>query len=315
LPTTRTTTVQGISVQVDGSTQVVVGGTSYSIGSGAPEQTIVVQGQTISVGSQGLVFSGTTIAPPPAADVAASSLPSNLVIIDGQLFSAVGSSIVVIGGTTFSYGPGTATQTDVFNGETITIGPSGVSFDGTTIGGTVHPSGTQYAIAGGLSITELGSTLAVISGTTFTVGPGATPITTVINGETVTIGPTGVAVGGATLTYPLVVPTQTLTAEGITFSEIGSSLAVIGGKTFTFGPGATPTTDVYNGQTISIGPGGLGFATTTFTGVFTTSTSSTDSAESPSVATHTSKKNGVGRLRPGFGLLGTCVVICIGYFI
>jgi Pyruvate/2-oxoacid:ferredoxin oxidoreductase delta subunit len=48
----------------------------------------------------------------------------------------------------------------------------------------------------------------------------------------------------------------------------------IGGKTFTFGLGANPTTDVYNGQTISIGHNGVGFKTTTFTGATATSTSS-----------------------------------------
>jgi hypothetical protein len=45
-------------------------------------------------------------------------------------------------------------------------------------------------------------------------------------------------------------------------------------KTFTFRPGANPTTDVYSGQTINIGPNGVGFETTTFTGATATSMSS-----------------------------------------
>jgi hypothetical protein len=48
----------------------------------------------------------------------------------------------------------------------------------------------------------------------------------------------------------------------------------IGGKTFTFGLSADPMTDVYNGQTISIGHNGVGIKTTTFMGATATSTSS-----------------------------------------
>ncbi len=48
---------------------------------------------------------------------------------------------------------------------------------------------------------------------------------------------------------------------------------VIGGSTFTFGPGAHPTTEVYNRQTVTIGLNGMGFKTTTFTDTSATQTS------------------------------------------
>jgi hypothetical protein len=191
-------------------------------------------------------------------------------------------------------------------GQTIIVGPSGVSFDGSTLGGPTN-TGTQLGIVGGLSIAEIGSSIAVINGQTFTVGPGAIPITTTINGHTITIGTTGLGIaGGTTLAFPFNPSIETVTAGGITFSEIGSSLAVIGGKTFTIGPGATPTTDLYNGQTISIGSGGIGFSTTTFTGV----PASTEGV-------HSSTKNGAGNLRPAciYGVLGISIVMVTGYYI
>jgi len=284
------TTVDGVGITI-GPGEVVIDSTSYSIGAGAPDQTIVVQGQTISLGAGGVGFSATTLAPP-------ISSPSNFVIVGGEVFSAIGSSIAVIEGTTLTYGPGVPTTTEVVNGDTITIGPSGVSFDGTTLGGPGNPTGTQLGIVGGLSVTEVGSSLAVVDGVTLTIGPGATPTTAVINGHTVAAGSSGVSIGGATLTFPFNPTTQAVTAGGITFSEVGSSLVVIGGTTFTFGPGAKPTTDIYNGQTISIGPSGVGFKTTTFTAA---------------TAMHSGKTNGAGGLlRPVFGVLGACITIGVG---
>jgi hypothetical protein len=290
------TTINGVPIDI-GPTSVVLAGTTFTIGAGAPTQTGFYGDKSITFGPGGVIMDHTTIAPPPA-------LPTNNVIIGGEVLSAIGSTIAVIEGTTLTYGAGVPLTTDVVNGDTITIGPSGISFDGTTLGGPNHPSGTQLGIVGGVLITELGSTLAVIDGVTLTVGPNARPTTTVINGHTLTIVSTGLGAGGATITFPFNPITQAVTAGGVTFSEIGSSLVVIGGKTFTFGPGAKPTTDVYNGKTISIGPSGVGFKTTTFTGATATSTSS-------------KKKNGAAglRARKMYGVLGTCIVVGVGYLL
>lgn len=297
----KTTTVQGVPVQV-GPTGVVIGGgggggrtTTIPIQPGARPTTLVVKGQTISVGPGGVGFSGTTITPPP-------NLPTNIVVVGGQGFSAIGSSVAVIGGTTFSYGPGIAAQTVVLNGEAITVGPQGVVFDGTTIGGPARASGIQYAVAGGLSISEIGSTLAVVNGLTLTVGPGTTPMTTVISGQTIIAGPNGLVIGGATLTMPFNPTTQAVTAGGITFSQVGASIAVIGDKTYTFGPGVPQTTTVINGQTISIGPGGIGFKTTTFTAM-TSRPTGTAAAQTTS-----KKKGGAGRLGIGIGVWASAAV-------
>ena len=290
------TTIQGISVNL-GPSNVVIGGTSYSIGAGAPQQTVVAKGQTVTVGSQGVIFSGTTVAPPEA-------LPTNFVIVGPDVFSVIGSSLAVIDGTTFTYGMGIAATTKMDRGGTITIGPSGVTFDGTTLGGPLNPTGTTLGVIGGVSVTEIGASIAILNGMTVTIGNNAVPSTTVIAGETVIIGSSALTVGGATLTYPFNVPTSTITAGGITFSEIGSTLVVIGGTTYTIGPGAKTTTEVYNGQTISIGPGGVGFKTTTFTAATATATGK--------------KKNGAERqvgLNSVNGVLGACIAVGIGYLL
>ncbi|TVY36338.1 hypothetical protein LSUB1_G006372 [Lachnellula subtilissima] len=299
-----TSTINGVPVQLSPSSAIVDGKT-YSIGDGAPETTVVANKQTISIGPGGLGFASTAVAPPPA-------IASNFVIMNPTIFSAIGSSIAVIKGTTFTYGPGIAAETDVLDGETITIGPNGIFYDSTTLGGTAHATGTQLGVAGGVSITEVGSTLAVISSMTFTVGPGATPSTTAINGHTIIVGSSGLGVDGTTVSCPFNPTTQAVTAGGITFSEIGSSIAVIGGTSYTVGPGAEPKTETYNGQTISIGASGLGFATTTVPPL-----SSTPKATATMSATTTGKKkkNGGGTLKPVYGIVGACIAICIGYAI
>jgi hypothetical protein len=218
--------------------------------------TEVVSGVTVSIGPGGIGVGGsTTLTPPPAQQTQA-------ITAGGITFSKIGSSLVVIGSSTFTVGPGATPTTDVYNGQTISIGPGGVGIGGSTT--IAFPAQqTQAITAGGITFSEIGSSLVVIGSSTFTVGPGATPTTDIYNGQTISIGPGGVGIGGSTTIAPPAQQTQAITAGGITFSEIGSSLVVIGSSTFTIGPGATPTMDVFDGQTISIGPSGIGLASTT----------------------------------------------------
>ena len=260
----------------------------------------MVNKETVSIGPGGVGLAGVTLTP-------AAALPTNVVVFDGEVFSVIGASIAAFDGTSITFTPGKTAVTTVFNGDTITIGPSGI-FDGTsTLGGPDHSTGTQYGLAGGIYISEVGSTLAVIDGTTLTIGPNATQITETIEGHTITAGLSGLTIGGSngastTLDFPFNPTTQEATAGGVTFSEIGSSLVDIGGSIFTIGPGATPTTDVYNGQTISIGPGGIGFATTTITS-FTSN---------PTATTTGKKKNGAALKGPRFEILAACIALGVG---
>lgn len=292
------TVVDGVSVSV-GNGVAVVGGSTYAIGAGAPETTIVANKETISIGPGGVGIADVTITPPAV-------LPTNVVLFGGEVFTVVGASVAIFDGSSITF-TGGAPETTVFNGDTITIGPEGI-IDGTsTLGGAAHPTGTQYGIAGGIQVSEIGSTIAVIDGTTLTVGPDATQTTATIDGKTITATTSGLIIDGSTtLKYPFNPTTQEITAGGITFSEIGSSLVDIGGTTFTIGPGATPTTDVYDGQTISIGPGGIGFATTTITSFTSSPTTATASGK---------KKNGGAILGPPFGILGACIALGVGLIV
>lgn len=296
IPTPTPTVIAGVSVQLELSTAIIAGST-YDIGGESPPQTVIVDGQTISVGSGGLGFAQTTV-PPPAP------VPTNVVILDGDMILAIGSSEAVIGGSTFFYGPSSSSQTDIFNGVTITIGPANISFGTSVLSGN-EDSGTQLGIVGGVSVTEIGPSIAVIDELTFIVGPGAEPTTAIVEGKTISADPSGLSVGEAFLSYPFNQITQVTTAEGVTFSGIGSSLVDMGASTFTVESGAKITTNVFQGQTTSLGPGGIQTETTTMSA--TSGSSPTFSAKS------TGEKNGVGDLRPYHGVLGICIAMGLGH--
>ncbi|TGO13182.1 hypothetical protein BTUL_0075g00270 [Botrytis tulipae] len=305
------TLVDNISVRL-GESVAVVDGESYAIDSGAPQVVTVINTQTITIGVAGIQFAHTTLAPLLVE-------PTNHVIIGGEPIS-VGNSLAYIGSSTFTYGSGLAIQTDVFNGQTILIYPSGVVFAQTTLGGNSR-SGNQIGIVGGFSVTEIGSSIAIISSITFNVGPGATPTKTVISGESISADQSGLVLAGTTLTYPLILATHPVTISNVIFTQIGSSLAVIDGTTFTFGPGATPTRHTFNQQTIKIGSNGIEFSKTTFTGVSESSSmqavstskgsrfkitgedsahTSTSAAATSAVVTSTDQESDAGRINGPF---------------
>ncbi|KAF5872680.1 putative f-box and wd domain-containing protein [Botrytis fragariae] len=310
------TVVDNISVKL-GESIAVVNGKSYSIGSGAPQVVTVINTQTITIGIAGVQFTHTTLAPLLVE-------PTNHVIIGGEPIS-VGNSLAYIGSSTFTYGSGLAIQTDVFNGQTICIYPSGVVFARTTLGGNSR-SGNQIGIVGGLSVTELGSSIAIISSITFNIGPGATPTKTVISGESISADQSGLVLAGTTLTYPLILATHPVTISDVIFTQIGSSLAVIDGTTLTFGPGATPTSHTFNRQTIKIGSNGIEFSKTTFTGVsesssmqamptstskgskFKTTGEDSTHTSTSTAATSTDQESDAGKINAPFEIYG-CITL------
>lgn len=117
--------------------------------------------------------------------------------------TAVGPTVVVIRSTTLTYGLVSSTITETVDDDTILIGPSGVVVHNITMGGpSAHASDATYEIVGGATISQVGASLVVVGGTTFTVGPGRGTTTTVIGGETITIGPFGFAASKLSFTYP-----------------------------------------------------------------------------------------------------------------
>ncbi|ORY65071.1 uncharacterized protein BCR38DRAFT_431782 [Pseudomassariella vexata] len=186
-----------------GNQEVVYGPSVYSIDgtvltAGPIPTTAVVNGQSYTVGPQGLVYSTQTLSPITEAR------STGMVVLGAELITAIGPSLVVIEGTTITYGPGFSPSTEVIDGEIILIGPAGIIIRGTLLGGiTAAMAATVYDMVGGATITQIGATEVVINDSTYTIGPAATAtITTVIGGETLTIGPNGVTSSTVSLAQP-----------------------------------------------------------------------------------------------------------------
>ncbi|KAH8894074.1 hypothetical protein GQ53DRAFT_744852 [Thozetella sp. PMI_491] len=199
------TSIGGLDVQVS-SSLAVLDGTTFTLGQ--TPVTTTIKGQAVTLGPSGVVVGTETI---PVTSV---PTPSQIVIAGGELATAIGQSVFVVHGTTVTYGPSSSGIVTVVGGDSITLGPMGVTIHGTTFGGpNAQSTDTDYEIVGGATITELGASLVVIDGTTYTVGPGTGTTITVIKGQTITIAPTGVTVSTVTLTYPFG-PTTTITPGG-----------------------------------------------------------------------------------------------------
>ncbi|KAF4826335.1 hypothetical protein CGCTS75_v009303 [Colletotrichum tropicale] len=175
---------------------VVVGGTTFELQ--ATPVVAVVQGQTITIQSSGIVFPKQTV-----SINRSSPTQTEIVVAGGEMVTAIGPSVVIVHSTTFTYGLASSTITEIVDDDTILIGPSGVIVRNVTMGGpNAKASDTAFEIVGGATITQVGASVVVVEGKTFTVGPGRGTTTTVIGGETITIGPFGVAVSTLSLRYP-----------------------------------------------------------------------------------------------------------------
>jgi hypothetical protein len=64
-PSLSAVTVDGVSFSVD-ATEVVIGSSTFRIGSGAPTETTVINGHTVSIGPSGVGLGSTTVRPPTA---------------------------------------------------------------------------------------------------------------------------------------------------------------------------------------------------------------------------------------------------------
>ncbi|KAI1755610.1 hypothetical protein F4782DRAFT_489220 [Xylaria castorea] len=195
-PRPTETTISGIVVSVEGPSVVVIDKTSFTIG--PKPSTVIIQDQTIAIGPGAIVFPSQTLGIPAVQD-------TTQVVFGAELITAIGSDKVVIEGRTITYGPGSSTITEIIDGDTVLIGPSGIVAHGETYGGSHATStDTQFAVVGGVTISQIGSTVVVIQGVTHTLDPlvpGQTQ-TTVIGGERITIGPGGVGIESWTLDSP-----------------------------------------------------------------------------------------------------------------
>jgi hypothetical protein len=205
-PTVTSGVLGGVPVIISG-TKVVVDGTTLSIPSQKATTTIngrkVVFGTgTIAVDRETLIFQD----PSPQ--------PTHEIVTGGEMLTAIGSSIVVLNSTTITYGVEIAPDQTIINGETISIGPKGISFHGTTLGGpSANATNTEYEIVGGITVGKLSSSLVVVNGATYSINEDNDLTnfeTTVIDNQTITIGPSGLILSSQTLTYPGTSVTATL---------------------------------------------------------------------------------------------------------
>lgn len=217
--------IQGQTLTQGG--QITVGSNTVSLAQGA--SSLVVNGQTITraatlpTASPVLAIDGTTF-------VAANGGQS--FIIGGQTLTPGG--VIVANGNTISLGTGASSTIAVVNGVTKTLAsiltPAALTLGGSTY--TVLPGGS-FVIAG--QTLRPGSTAVTVSGTTLSLGAGASIV--VINGKTSTL-----SIG----TIPAIV------IGGMTYAATAalSGAYIIGGQTLT--PGGVITV---NGHTISLAAG------------------------------------------------------------
>lgn len=225
-PLATTTSVGGAPVVV-GSAIAVIDGSTFSLD--GPATTKVVQETTLAIGSGGVEIIGATqtariVRPPSQTDV---------VVAGGEVVTAIGTSVVVIRGTTITYGPSIPATKVTVNGDEVTIGSSGVTLRNTVLGGaTAKDSQTQYEVVGGATITQVAPSVVIIRGSTYTVGPGSPQTTLVVGEQTLTLGPSGVAMSTMTLPFP--------------FGQTATAVTIIPGATATGGASATGSSR--NGQ-------------------------------------------------------------------
>ncbi|KAI9874903.1 MAG: hypothetical protein M1830_009139 [Pleopsidium flavum] len=275
----------------------VISGTTYAIGSGASPITKVIAGQTVSFGRNGVGFASTTV---PAPEWASSSQSA---VTAGGLTFSVDSTAAIISGTTYAIGSGASPITKVIAGQTVSFGRNGVGFASTTVPAPEWASSSQSAVtAGGLTF-SVDSTAAVISGTTYSIGKDASPTTKLWTWWD-RLPSTSVPVPEGASSLP-----SAVTAHGLTFS-VDSTAAIISGTTYAIGSGASPTTKVVGGQTVSFGPNGVGLASTTIP----VPTASSTGAASPALELYTGSASDSGIAGAAIGTIlafGVCFLFLL----
>ena len=155
-PSMSVVTAGGVTITYDNS-EAIVGSSTYRIGLGASQTLVTVNGKTISLGANGVGLSSSTILPPKIT--AAPSLSA--VTAEGVAFS-VDATEAIIGSSTFRIGPGAQTETVVINGHTISIGPSGVGLDSTTVRPLTATAGSQVSGAASTITDRLAGSLLLL---------------------------------------------------------------------------------------------------------------------------------------------------------
>lgn len=221
----------------------------------ATASPFVYKGQTFSVNPSQIIAPDTSITLPPAERVTPFVYIDHSVSVDASRFMARLTTIPL------SSGSGIVT----YNGQTLTIKPSKIIGPSTTITLSARDSSAASPTAvttGGLTF-SIGPSAAVVGSSTYSFVPGKAPATIVTHGEAVLVGTNGVQFRNVHVPVPTMTPSFSAITKGDLAFSIAPSEVVVGSHTATIYSDMTPITTVVNGHSISIGPKGIGLASTT----------------------------------------------------
>jgi hypothetical protein len=233
----------------------------------------------------------------PAPTLREPGIPVPLTTTVDNVRVVVSSSSVVIGSQTIAI-PTAAPTTVQANGATFTVRPSEIVAPvGTITISRVHQNNaattpvpvqpTTFVTAVGDLTFTVGPTVAILSATTYRIGPDAPATTVTVHGTKVSIGAGGVGLPSTTIAPAAVAtsPFVVYTAAGLTFS-VDESEAVVVGTTYQIGSEAPQVMTTISGESISFGPGGIGLDSTTIAP--TAPSSQTTETKAPSTTASTS---------------------------
>ena len=215
----------------------------------------VYKGQTFSVNPSQIIAPDTSITLPPARRVTPFVYIDHTLSVDASQFMARSTTVPL------SSGFGTVT----YNGQVLTIRPSKIIGPSTTIALSARDESAASPTAistGGLTF-SIGPSAAVVGSSTYSFVPGKAPATILTHGEAVLVGSNGIQFGNVHVTIPTFSPSFLAITQGDLAFSIAPSKVVVGGHTNLIHSNMVPITTVIDGQTISIGPKGVGFGSTT----------------------------------------------------
>ena len=264
---------------------------STTLSAGGPAGT--VDGQRISVGSNGVVVGSSTEAYFAAA--APTETDGAIVTLGGNVYSASSGAPLIIGSTTLSAGGPAA----LIDGQKISMGPQGIVVGSTTASYSV--SGPQselpnLAVTLGLQVYTASESSGNVVVGSITLTPGGPAQT--ISGEVLSAAPSGsgVVIDEETMSFsksPIIINGLTAASEAAftisghpytAFEVAGHSREIIipgiaSGSSITLGVGGPPATIL--GQVVSAGSDGLVFGSRTIPYVSATPTSDPLEVEAP----------------------------------
>ena len=230
-------------------------GRSILLPNTAKASPFVLKGQTFSVNPSQIIAPNTSIALPPTNKVTPFVYIDHSLSVDASHFMARSTTIALISGS------GIVT----YNAQVLTIEPSKIIGPSTTIAlSAPDDSGvTPTAVTTEGLTFSIGPSAAVVGDSTYSFVPGKSPATISTHGEAVLVGSNGVQFGRVHVPVPTSTPSFSAITQGdLTFS-VAPTEVVVDGHTEPIHPAMTPITTLVDGHIISIGPKGVGLASTT----------------------------------------------------